>query len=144
MKVEWKTCLRLGVTVAVLFLLTQYWGIIAGGIGLAFHAASPLLIGFIIAYAVNILMSFFERYYFPGAKNFFVIRSRGAVCVLLSYVSLIGIVALIIGLIVPELTNCVKIMIEKIPPYLERVFGRLSDNYEVQHALKEFGNVTRN
>lgn len=140
---KWKSCVQIAVTAAVFYLFMVYWNGIAGGIALAFHAASPLLIGAVIAYAVNILMSFFERYYFPNAKKRFVRKSRGIVCILLSYISLLGILALIIGLIVPELTSCVKILIEKIPPFMEKVFGDFYQNQDVQKTLNEFGNVTQ-
>lgn len=143
MKLEWKTCFRAGVTVAVLFFLIHYWGLIAGGIGLAFHAASPLILGAVVAYAVNILMGVYERYYFPNAKNRFVKKSRGAVCVLVSYLSLIGIIALIIGLIVPELANCVKILIEKIPPLMKQISGSLNKNGQVSQFIREFGIVAQ-
>lgn len=144
MKLEWKTCIRGGVTVAAVFLFINYWSVIAGGIGLALHAASPLIMGAIVAYAVNILMSFYERYYFPKAKNKWIQKSRSAVCVLLSYLSLIGIIALIIGLIVPELTSCVKLLIEKIPPLMEQISGSLNNNSQLGRFLSEFGTVTRN
>lgn len=143
MKLEWKTCFRAGVTVAVLFFLIHYWRLIAGGIGLAFHAASPLILGAVVAYAVNILMGVYERYYFPNAKNRFVKKSRGAVCVLVSYLSLIGIIALIIGLIVPELANCVKILIEKIPPLMKQISGSLNKNGQVSQFIREFGIVAQ-
>lgn len=141
---KWKNCIRIGVTAAVFYLFVEYQSVLAGGAALAFHAASPLLIGAVIAYAVNILMSFFERYYFPHAKNRFVRASRSVVCILLSYISLIGILALIIGLIVPELTNCVKVLIEKIPPLLEKASDDLYRNPDIQKTLSEFGNITRN
>lgn len=143
MELDWKTCTRFGVTVAVLFLIIHYWDGIAGAAGLAIHAASPLLIGAVIAYAVNILMSFFERYYFPNAKNSFVKKSRTVVCVLLSYVSLLGIIALIIGLVVPELTSCIKILVVKIPPLLEKVTGSLSGSAGVSRIREEINNVSR-
>nr|MBP3599277.1 AI-2E family transporter [Eubacterium sp.] len=130
MKLEWKSCLKIGVTVGVLYLFIQYWSLIASGMGLVFHAASPLIIGFVIAYAVNILMSFYEKYYFPKAKNKWILKSRRAVCLLFAYLSLIGIIALIIGLIVPELVNCVKLLLEKIPPAMERLAEKLGTNTE--------------
>lgn len=144
MKAEWKTCFRLGVTVGIVYLFIRYWEVIAGAIGLAFHAASPLILGCVVAYAVNIPMSVFERYYFPNSKNKFINRSRTAICILVSYLCLIGIVALIIGLIVPELANCVKVLIAKIPPLMEQFSGILSQNEQVERMLSEFGAATTN
>ena len=58
MKIEWKGCLRLGVTVFVTFLAIRYWGSLTGAVGLIFGAAGALLIGCVIAYVLNILMIF--------------------------------------------------------------------------------------
>ena len=79
MKLSWETCFRAGVTVAVLFLTVHYWSVIAAGIGIAFHAAAPLITGLVIAYAVNILMSFYERHYFPKSKKKVIKKTRTGV-----------------------------------------------------------------
>ena len=144
MKLDTRTCIRTGITIVAIYLFIHYWSVIAGGIGLAFHAASPLILGFVVAYAVNILMSVFERIYFPNTQNRFLNKSRRVVCILVSYLCLIGIIALIIGLIVPELTNCVKVLIAKIPPLMDQVSGMLQNNQEMSWFVKEFGTMTAN
>lgn len=144
MKPESRTCLKIGITIGLVYLFIRYWETIAAGIGLVFHAASPLILGAVVAYAVNILMSAFERIYFPKTKNRVIIRSRVVVCILLSYLCLIGIIGLIIGLVVPELANCVKVLIAKIPPLMEQFSGILDQNEQIGKALSEFGTVTQN
>ena len=143
MKLKWKTCFRAGVTVTVLFLIIHYWTAIAAGVEIAFHAAAPLVTGLMIAYAVNILMNFFERHYFPNSKKKIVKKTRTGVCILLSYLSLLGIIALIIGLVVPELIDCVKLLIEKIPPLMQSVSVELRGNEEMTKLWSELGNVSR-
>lgn len=143
MKLSWETCFRAGVTVAVLFLAVHYWSVIAAGIGIAFHAAAPLITGLVIAYAVNILMSFYERHYFPKSKKKWIKKTRTGVCVLLSYLSLLGIIALVIGLVVPELIDCVKLLIDKIPPLMQSVSGELRGKDEMTRLWNELGNVTQ-
>ena len=143
MILSWETCFRAGVTVAVLFLTVHYWSVIAAGIGIAFHAAAPLITGLVIAYAVNILMSFYERHYFPKSKKKVIKKTRTGVCVLLSYLSLLGIIALVIGLVVPELIDCVKLLIDKIPPLMQSVSGELRGNDEMTKLWNELGNVTK-
>ena len=143
MKLKWKTCFRAGVTVTVLFLIIHYWTAIAAGVEIAFHAAAPLVTGLMIAYAVNILMNFFERHYFPNSKKKIVKKTRTAVCILLSYLSLLGIIALIIGLVVPELIDCVKLLIEKIPALMQSVSLELRGNEEMTKLWSELGNVSQ-
>ena len=49
MKLEWKQCIRVGVTVFVLYLCMEYWTTVAGLAGSIVSAASPLIIGAVIA-----------------------------------------------------------------------------------------------
>ena len=61
MELKWKSCLRIGVTVMVLFLLTHYWSACMNVAGIALGAAMPLFLGCVIAYIVNIPMTFIEK-----------------------------------------------------------------------------------
>ena len=69
MKIEWKTCAKIGLSLFALYLAVTYWKNISGFIGIVIGAASPLIIGAGVAYIVNILMSFYERKFFAKAKN---------------------------------------------------------------------------
>ena len=64
MKLDWKACFRIGVSVFLLYLCIRYWPKAADILLAAFHAASPLFIGCGIAYFVNILMRFYEGHWF--------------------------------------------------------------------------------
>ena len=69
MRYEWKGWLRLGVTLFVLYLAIHYWGSLSHLGLVALSAAFPLLVGAAIAYAVNILMSFYEQMLLPNASR---------------------------------------------------------------------------
>lgn len=69
MKPEWKKYLHAGVTVFLLFLCIHYWEAFTQIIAVLLAAAKPLLVGCVIAYIVNILMSFYETHYFPKARK---------------------------------------------------------------------------
>lgn len=122
MKFEWKTGVRIGVCAFVLFLCMYYWDAVAGVFSLLLGAIAPLLIGFVIAYVLNILMSFYERHYFTRfADRAIVKKSRRGVCMTAAILTLCGIVALVIGLVVPELISAGRFLIAEIPPVLERL-----------------------
>ena len=59
MKVETKTCIKIGISIFLLYLCIHYWPDVAGLIIAVIGAATPLLIGCIIAYVLNILMSYY-------------------------------------------------------------------------------------
>ena len=69
MELKWKTCLRAGITLGVLFLMIHYWTAFTGLAGVALGAAKPLFWGCAIAYVVNIPMQFLERHVAPKCKK---------------------------------------------------------------------------
>ena len=128
MKTDIKKHSALLIGIFMLYLVIRYWD---GAVSLLLSmlsAATPLIVGAVIAYILNILMSFFERLYFPKAKSKGVIGSRRIVCMLLAFLSLIGIVALIIGIVVPELVNCIKHLFAEVPAAVMDLLEYLEQN----------------
>ena len=142
MKLEWKTCLKIGVTTALLFLFVTYWKQMVEVVGLALSAAKPLLLGCVIAYVVNILMSFYERYYFVKGKlknQKWVDKSRRIVCMVLAYLSVVGILFLIFSLVVPQLIECGKLLAKEIPVVLNKATVYVQNNEQLKKLLGEAG-----
>ena len=115
MKLSWKDCLKIGVSIFVLYLCIHLWPWAVSLAGTIIGAAMPLILGAGIAYVVNILMSFYERNWYPASKNAAVIRSRRVFCMVLAYLSVVALVVLIVALIVPQLVSCVRILLSEIP-----------------------------
>lgn len=122
MKLEWKACFRVCASLFLLYLCVYYWAKVSRFLSAFLGALSPLLLGLVIAYVLNILMSWYERHYFPKQqKKPWVQKSRTAVCLLAAIITLIAIVALIVGLVVPELVSCVKLLLSEVEPALEKL-----------------------
>ncbi len=121
MKLTWKDLLKVGTGIFFLYLAITYWGKVAWFGKAILNAASPLFVGGIIAYLVNILMSRYERWYFPKAKNLFLVRSRRPVCMLLAFLTLVAAVVLVFWLILPQLGECFGIILEGLPRFIENV-----------------------
>ncbi len=123
MKIQWKTCFRLVISAFILYLCIHYWGPFTRLLGAVLGAASPIFVGLGIAYVLNILMSFYENLYFPGHKDGRIVRrTRRPVCMAAAFLTLCGILTLIIWLVVPELVSCLMFLASEIPPALERLF----------------------
>ncbi|MBQ8508025.1 MAG: AI-2E family transporter [Clostridia bacterium] len=73
MKIEWRTCFKITVSAFMLYLCIHYWKNAAALLATLFSAAAPLLLGCVIAYMVNILMSFYEKRFFAKSKGAFMI-----------------------------------------------------------------------
>ncbi len=128
MKFDYKYALKLGTTVLLFCLVLIYWGSIVGGAKLLFKTMTPIISGLIIAYAVNILMSSYERRLFSRAKAKWLKAAARPVSMLLAYFSVIVVGALIIGMIIPELVASIKLLASKMPDAYENITDWLSKN----------------
>ena len=136
-KLDWKTCFRIGVTVFVLFLAVHYWDSAFYLLSLVIGAAAPLLTGCVIAYLLNILMSFYEKHYFPKKKSKWVSKSRRITCLIAACATLLGIVILIFRLVIPELIACIQLLTAEIPKVLEICSDYIAKNGAIISYLPE-------
>ena len=130
MKFGWKDSIKVFAVLFALYLATHYWSALTALAGSFVSAAMPLIIGCVIAYLVNILMSCYERFYFPASVKPLVKKSRRPVCMIGAFVTLGAIIALVIGLVLPQLISCVRLIIEKVPGFISRVLVWM-DRWEI-------------
>ena len=119
MKLDWKTCWRAGITLLLLYMCITLWPKAAEIIATLFSAALPLFIACLLAYILNLLMSGYEKCWFPNSKRTFFTKSRRPVCLVLAVITLLAIVALVIGIVLPELVSCLGLIVAQLPSALE-------------------------
>lgn len=127
LKVEWKSCFRIGVSIFLLFLCIHYWASVSNFVLLILGAGFPLLIGAGIAYLINILMSFYEKHYFSKKNNCFVTKTRRPVCMLGAFLTMLAIIALLVSIVVPQLISCVQLIFAELPRAVESVITRVNE-----------------
>ena len=115
MELKWKNCFRIGVSVFILYLCTQYWPSVVRLAATFWTAAAPMVIGCAIAYLVNILMSFYEKHYFQKSREKWVEPSRRPVCMLAAMLTLVAVVVLVVSLVLPQLFSCISLVFAEIP-----------------------------
>lgn len=87
--------------------------------GLIFGALAPILIGFAMAYVLNILLRFYERHYFAFAAEKKIVRvTKKPVCIFFALLTLLGIISGVVWLVFPQLIQCVTYLVEQIPPII--------------------------
>ena len=121
MKLHWTDCFKVGVSIFVLYLAVHYWQTAADLVSTLIGAALPLIIGGVVAYLVNILMANYERRWKDNPKKPGLAKLRRPACMLLAFLTLIAIVALVCGLIIPQLVDCVGLIIAELPGFMVRV-----------------------
>ena len=112
---------KIGLSIFLLYLCIRTWPTVENVLLAIVGAASPLFIGFAIAYIVNIPMSFFERHYFPKSNNKFIIKSRTPVCLTAALFAIVAIFTTICFLVFPQLVACIKIVFQKLPGTLDEL-----------------------
>lgn len=126
--------LSLVLALFLLFLAVTYWDTVARFLKTILGASMPLLIGCVVAYIVNLLLRQYEHLYLrlfpsPRARRF-----KRAISIVLSYLSIIIIVALVIRLVIPEIVSCVKLLIAN----HSRVINHLIDSIQENSSFKDF------
>ena len=133
-----KYCIIGVIAAAVCLFVTRFDSVVKAGAGIV-SATTPLLLGMVIAYVLNLLLKKIEKFYFPKSKNARVIRSRRPVCILLAFVALILIIAVIVNLVVPELVSSIRLITEEIPGVVEEIrlwaLGTFMEVPAVQESL---------
>ena len=120
MNITWKNCIRISICALAVILAATYFNAALGFLSVLLTAVTPIFIGIVIAYILNILMSFYERHYFTKkADKKVVSKSRRPVCLTAAILTLCAIIAFISRLVIPELVSCVKFLISEIPPAIE-------------------------
>ena len=137
LKLTWKTCLRAGVTVVAVYLACTYWPVLTGALKVALAAASPLLIGAVIAYVANILMSFYEAHFFVKSKKPMVKKLRRPICVALSFLTAVAAIVWLLTTVLPELGKCVELIIARLPGALNTAYTWLDERFQLGALLKE-------
>lgn len=123
MKGKIGTLLPYAVMIFVLFLLMKYWeGLMSGLTGLV-SVSSSLVTGAVMAYILNIIMSFYEEKFLSKfLKNKKIIRGLS---ILLTIISFIFFVFLILIIVIPQLQTAINTLSSQIPALYDNIISFL-------------------
>ncbi|NLS85932.1 MAG: AI-2E family transporter, partial [Ruminococcaceae bacterium] len=98
-------------------------------VGTLFSLIFPLLLGCGIAFVLNLPMRQLERIVLVKPKNKRLIKLRRPICLTLSIIFVCAVVALVMGLVVPELGNAFGMLASSVPKYLASL-----QQWSLEHA----------
>lgn len=122
---------------AVLVLGIIYFNAIITGVKSLWGIITPLVLGCVIAYVLNIVMTRLERIYFPRSTKKIVIKSRRPVCMIAAIVLIILVFAMIMLLVVPELGKAFMIIGQAIPTFFQNVLDWVLEHSEYFPSIEE-------
>ncbi len=130
-----KKFLKIGFTALLFYLVIYYWNLISGAIGIAIGAAVPLVVGFVLAYILNILMMHYEKMYFPKSKKKIVAATRRPVCIVLSILTIIIIVTAVVLIVLPEFKSSIELLLAEVPVALNSAYQWFINNEDIRPYL---------
>lgn len=133
-----KRHLSLVLALFILFLAINYWSVVAKFIHTIFSATIPLLVGCVIAYIVNIVLKQYEHLYQRIFKNPKAAKYQRTVGIIFAYLSIILIVALVFALIIPELVNCIKLLIDNHSHVINNFISYIEAHTDLEKWFDEF------
>ena len=144
MKLERKNLVELGVAALLLYLVIHYWDAAMGTLGLICQAAWPLIFGAIVAFVVNILMSFYERNLARLLGRFRKLRVKEgqrwlrALCMVLAFVTVALVLSFIVRMILPELQNCLNVLLGAIPKAVNALASWAEETFHISGLFNSF------
>lgn len=117
--------------IAAVVLIVLNYGEVLGWLKTIWLICSPVIIGGVMAYILNILMVKFEKWYFPNSQKKIVKKSRRPISILLSMAIIILVIFLIVSLVVPQIISVIATFIENIPAMFEGLQNWIADYEEL-------------
>ncbi len=136
-KKELKRYMIISLIIIAVCYIVQNFSFFEGLFSIAASAAYPLVLGVVIAYIFNIVLSWLESRYFPKSDRKFVNSSRRPVCIVLSFLFAVGVIVLVLTIVIPAIINAFELLGAKIPP----IFNAGVDNLLVK--LKEYPDLQK-
>ncbi len=121
----------------VLYLGLSNVGVVASAVSWVLGLVMPLTLGLVFALVINVPMSFFVTHLFPKSKNKILNAIRTPLACIISFVLILGIVTGVVVLVIPELTNAVKIIAEYVIDFAAKLNNSEIDNLPFANLIAE-------
>ncbi|MDL2293302.1 AI-2E family transporter [Ruminococcaceae bacterium OttesenSCG-928-D13] len=105
----------------LLFMALSNFGAVVGAIGWFFSIFSPFAAGVCIAYLLNMPMRFLEN------KLFHRFKRKRALAILTTYLGALLVLALLLGLVIPQLIDSISTLLRNATTYLNNLNGFVNE-----------------
>lgn len=121
----------------LIFLGVQNIGVVYKAVNWCVQLILPLILGFALAFILNVPTRFFEAHLWKNTKHKFLRKLRRPIAFLLSVVAILGVVVGVVWLVVPELIEAVKIIVQAVVGFINKI----KEMPESELAQFPFGNL---
>ena len=131
---RWVVAVVLIILVAVLFIV--YLDDVGSVLNALWKAVEPLVIGAVFAYLINLIMTRYEKHWFPNSTKPLVNRTRRGVCLALAILTVTAIIVFLVVLIVSEFSSAASAIVSGLTDLVNMVVEFLMDIPAVAEALE--------
>lgn len=107
--------------IAVFILAVINWSYLVQAVSMIWSVIFPLILGGMIAFVLNILMTWLEKYLYPNAKNKYLKASRRPVAIILAILVVCLVIAATVVIVLPQLASAIMTLIEVVPETIENL-----------------------
>ena len=133
--ITWKNFIKVILTVLGIYIVISYTKVVINFASVVIASAIPLVIGCAIAFVVNIVMSFFERHYFPKSKKSFIKKAKRPLCMLGAYIAILFIVVVFISLIFPQIVSSIELIAKRLPGVINIILSKIGKSNFVSNEV---------
>lgn len=117
--------------IAVFILAVINWSYLVQAVSMIWSVIFPLILGGMIAFVLNLLITWLEKYLYPNAKNKYLKASRRPVAIILAILVVCLVIAATVVIVLPQLASAIMTLIEVVPETIEN----LTNWFNSQNAL---------
>ena len=107
--------------IAVFILAVINWSYLVQAVTMIWSVIFPLILGGMIAFVLNLLMTWIEKYLYPNAKNKYLKGSRRPVAIILAILVVCLVIAATVVIVLPQLASAIMTLIEVVPETIENL-----------------------
>jgi len=107
----------------LIFLGVQNMNVVAKGVSWVAGLIMPLILGFAFALILNVPMRFFESHIWSKTKKKGLQKLRRPVSFIISLVLIVGVLVGVVWLVIPELINAVKVIVQGVIDLVNKFSG---------------------
>ena len=107
--------------IAVFILAVINWSYLVQAVSMIWSVIFPLILGGMIAFVLNLLMTWLEKYLYPNAKNKYLKASRRPVAIILAILVVCLVIAATVVIVLPQLASAIMTLIEVVPETIENL-----------------------
>lgn len=124
---DWeKIIIKTIVSLTIAILIILHFDLAIKGISALVDFMSPIILGFVVAFVINVILIRLEKIYFPHTNNRFLKKSRRPVCIALALLIILAVIAFVIAMVIPELINAFSILAKEIPASYDSILDKIS------------------